>query len=245
MKRLLLLLLLIPALAAAKVPDEDNIIDRTMDSESPYYYPALMLRYNAGDATLTDEDYHYLYYGYAYQDYYKPLATNPDLDKMLMLVSGLDPEKPDVATLESMISMGTDALKRDPFSPKILNLMSFAYGGLGDEVREKAYSNRMNGVIRTILASGDGFTQKTPRHVLMFDHALDVLAAEGLSYGKARIVSRTVEFVPLTVPYVVEDKKRKGFYFDFGRVYWNKPEVYTYKRDRTWQFNNLKPRTYK
>ena len=68
MKRLLLLLLLIPALAAAKVPEEDNIIDRTMDSESPYYYPALMLRYNAGDATLTDEDYHYLYYGYAYQD---------------------------------------------------------------------------------------------------------------------------------------------------------------------------------
>ena len=104
-----------------------------------------------------------------------------------MLVSGLDPEKPDVVTLESMISMGTDALKRDPFSPKI----------------------------------------------------------EGLSYGKARIVSRTVEFVPLTVPYVVEGKKRKGFYFDFGRVYWNKPEGYTYKRDRTWQFNNLKPRTYK
>lgn len=245
MKRLLLLLLLIPSLAAAKVPDEDNIVDRTMDSESPFYYPALMLRYNAGDATLTDEDYHYLYYGYAYQDAYKPLATNPDLDKMLMLVTGIDPEKPDVATLESMISMGTDALKRDPFSPKILNLMSFAYGGLGDKVREKAYLDRMNGVIRTILASGDGFTQKTPRHVLMFDHVLDVLAAEGLSYGKARIISRTVEFVPLTVPYVVGDKKRKGFYFDFGRVYWNKPEGYTYKRDRTWQFNNLKPRTYK
>ena len=59
------------------------------------------------------------------------------------------------------------------------------------------------------------------------------------------IISRTVEFVPLLVPYVVDGKKRKGFYFDFGRVYWNKPEGYTYKRDRTWQFNNLKPRTYK
>ena len=47
------------------------------------------------------------------------------------------------------------------------------------------------------------------------------------------------------VPYVVEGKKRKGFYFDFSRVYWNKPEGYTYQRDRTWQFNNLKPRTYK
>lgn len=245
MKNLLLLLLLLPALAAAKVPDEEDIQNKTMDAESPFYYPSLMMRYNAGDETLTDEDYHYLYYGYAYQESYKPLDSNPDLDKLLLMASGLDPDKPAVETLEAMLYTGEDALARDPFSPKILNLMSFAYGGLGDEVREKAYSNRMNGVIRTILASGDGFTQKTPRHVLMFDHALDVLAAEGLSYGKARIVSRTVEFVPLTVPYVVEDKKRKGFYFDFGRVYWNKPEVYTYKRDRTWQFNNLKPRTYK
>ena len=199
----------------------------------------------AGDETLTDEDYHYLYYGYAYRDEYKPLAVNPDLDKMLMLASGIDPDKPDRATLETMVSVGNDALKRDPFSPKILNLMSFAYGALGDKEQEKAWSDRMNGVIRTILGSGDGFTQKTPRHVLMFDHALDVLAAEGLSFGKARIVSRTVEFVPLVVPYVVEGKKRKGFYFDFSRVYWNKPEGYTYQRDRTWQFNNLKPRTYK
>ena len=34
----------------------------------------------------------------------------------------------------------------------------------------------------------------------MFDHALDVMATEGLSYDKSRIISRTVEFIPLTVP---------------------------------------------
>ena len=45
----------------------------------------------------------------------------------------------------------------------------------------------------------------------MFDHALDVRAAEGLSFGKARIVSRTVEFVPLVVPYVVGCKECRGF----------------------------------
>ena len=245
MRKLLVLLLFLPLMATAKIPVEEDIIRQTLDSESPYYYPNLMLRYQSGDDSMTEEDYHYLYYGYAYRDEYKPLAVNPDLDKMLMLASGIDPDKPDRATLETMVSVGNDALKRDPFSPKILNLMSFAYGALGDKEQEKAWSDRMNGVIRTILGSGDGFTQKTPRHVLMFDHALDVLAAEGLSFGKARIVSRTVEFVPLVVPYVVEGKKRKGFYFDFSRVYWNKPEGYTYQRDRTWQFNNLKPRTYK
>ena len=70
MKRLLLLSLLVPALAAAGVPDEDMILDRTMDAQSAFYYPALMMRYNAGDETLTDEDYHYLYYGYDYRDEY-------------------------------------------------------------------------------------------------------------------------------------------------------------------------------
>ena len=56
MKRLLLLSLLVPALAAAGVPDEDMILARTMDAQPAFYYPALMMRYNAGDETLTDED---------------------------------------------------------------------------------------------------------------------------------------------------------------------------------------------
>lgn len=245
MKALLFALLLLPALATAKVPDDEDILDRTMNTASPFYYTKLMMRYQAGDATMTDEDYHYLYYGYAYQDDYKPLEANSDLDRMLGIAARLDIEKPLREDLELMISAGNDAGKKDPFSPKLLNLMAFAYGALGDTIQEKAYYERMNRVIRTIEASGDGYTQKTPQHILMFDHALDVLASEGFSYGKSRVISRTVEFVPLTSPVEIEGKKRKGFYFDFNRIYRNKPEGYTYKRDRTWQFNNLKPRTYK
>ena len=200
MKNLLLTLLLLPALAAAKVPVEEDIVAKTSDPDSPFYYTSLMMRYNAGDETLTDEDYHYLYYGYAHQESYKPMEANPDLDKLLMLASGLDPDNPLAETHDAMLYVGEEALARDPYSP---------------------------------------------RHILMFDHALDVMASEGYTYGKSRIISRTVEFIPFTAPRMVGDKKRKGLYYDFGRVYWNKPEGYTYKRDRTWQFNNLKPRTYK
>lgn len=239
------LLMMLPALVSAKIPEEEDILGRTMNTGSPYYYTSLRLRYDMGDSTLTDEDYHYLYYGYAYQETYKPLEPNPYVDRALILAAVINPDMPDRETLEELLSVGKDALKKDPFSPKLLNLMAFAYGALGDKEQEANYSNRMNGVMRAILASGDGFSQSSPRHILMFDHALDVLAAEGFAYGKSRIVSRTVEFVPLAVPYIVEGKKRKGFYFDFSRVYWNKPEGYTYKRDRTWQFNNLKPREYK
>ena len=234
-----------PLWAAAQVPVEDDILARTLDSSSPYYYTTLMMRYREGDPTLSDLDYHYLYYGYAYQEGYRPLVSDPDLDRLLLLASSVDPDQPRQETLEAIISAGSDVLARDPFSPKVLNLMAFAYAMLGDRPKAEAYAARMNGVLRTILASGDGLSQKSPRHVLMFDHALDLLDVEGLPYDRARIVSRTVEFVPLLTPYLVEGKKRRGFYFDFGRVYWNKPEGYTYKRDRTWQFNNLKPREYK
>lgn len=245
MKKLLFLLLLLPALVVARVPDEEDILARTLDTASPYYYPSLTMRFNVADTTLTNDDYHYLYYGYAYQDAYKPLEANPALDKMLMLTATLDPDRPNIETLEAMILAGAEVAKRDPFSPKMLNLMAFAYGALGDKQREAAYYKHTKGIIRAISESGDGLTQKTPRHILMFDHALDVLTTEGLSHGKSSVISRSVEFIPLTVPYVVDGRKRKGFYYDFSRIYRNKPEGYTYQRDRTWQFNNLKPRTYK
>ena len=50
MKNLLLTLLLLPALAAAKVPVEEDIVAKTSDPDSPFYYTSLMMRYNAGDA---------------------------------------------------------------------------------------------------------------------------------------------------------------------------------------------------
>ena len=141
------------------------------------------MRYNAGDETLTDEDYHYLYYGYAHQESYKPMEANPDLDKLLMLASGLDPDNPLAETLDAMLYVGEDALARDPFSPKILNLMAYAHGALGNKLQEKMYYNKVKGVLRAIEDSGDALTQKTPRHILMFDHALDVMASEAAYTG--------------------------------------------------------------
>ena len=60
-----LCMLLLPALALAKIPDEEDILRKTMDSSSPFYYPALLMRYNNCEE-LSDDEYHYLYYGYAY-----------------------------------------------------------------------------------------------------------------------------------------------------------------------------------
>ncbi len=246
MKRLFwIAALLLPALAAAQAPDEEELFDRTTAAASPYYYPNLLIRYNAGDTTLTVDDYRYLYYGYAFRDEYKPLATNDDLDRTLLVASRLDPDKPRVEDLAAIITSGAAALEQDPFSPKLLNLMAFAYGALGNKEQETAYYDRMQKVIAAIKSTGDGLTQRSPQHILMFDHALDVMTADGLVPGKSRVVSRTTEYVPLVVPEQTDGRKVKGLYFDYSRIYRNKPEGYTFKRERTWQFNNLKPREYK
>ena len=43
-----------PTLSGQVAPDNDDIFRQTINNESPYYYPALMLRYNSGDTTLTE-----------------------------------------------------------------------------------------------------------------------------------------------------------------------------------------------
>lgn len=124
---LLALLLSLPAIAAMpgddkqpRVPDEDDIMVQTFSSSSPYYYTNLMLKYRSGLEKLTADEYYYLYYGYAYQDAYRPFATNRALDEMLMIMSGIDTEQPLVSQLEALIERGVESLDMDPFNLRCL-----------------------------------------------------------------------------------------------------------------------------
>ncbi len=249
MKKLLFLLLLLPLSLFAKVPVEDDIIDKINDPASAYYYPNLYIRFQNG-GSFTEEEFHYLYYGFAYHDLYKPLATNTKIDRVLLLASSLDPDQPSQSTLDEIIISANEALLQNPFSPTLWNLLAYAYGTTGDTMREEMAFERFNQILSTIDSSGDGIKEKSPKHIIMFDHALDLLTTQGIEHDKAKVISRTVEFIPFIERLrdggeSSRGKKVKGLYFDFGRIYWNKPDDMTYKRDQSWQFNNLKPKEYK
>ena len=231
---------LISTVAFAIVPDNDKIFAAIHDSKSQFYYPNLMMRYQAGDP-LTDEEYHYLYYGYAYQTAYRPLSDNPGMTKVHNIMARIAIDTPSVADIDELIAACSEAMEMDPFSPKLLNIMAYAYGTAGDRVREQKYADHLAAILRTIELSGTGEKEKEPMHIIFFSHGVDYIAAKGWNQRKGKIISRDVEFIPFEVP----KDKLKGFYFDYSRVYWNKPDDYTFKRERTWQFNNLKPREYK
>ena len=139
--------------------------------------------------------------------------------------------------LLAVIEAGTEALEADPFSPQVLNFLSFAQAQRGDTAQAAAYRDKMNLVLATIESSGDGLTEETPWHILMYAHAFDLLAAKNIPVRESSIISRTVEYIPRVKK---DEKGVKGYYFDYGRIYWKKPEQ-GYKRERSWQFNNLKP----
>ena len=237
----LLVAVLSVAAVSAQTPDNDDIYAKIADSRSPYYYPNLKMRYDQWVEPMSAEELHYLYYGYAFQSEYKPLDNNPYLMRVLEIMAKVAIEEPAVSDLDELVMTAMQSYERDPFSPQMLNILAYAYGALGDKVREKAFYERLNGVLEVIASSGDGLKEKSAMHITMFSHALDYIASKGWTYGNSRVISRTVEYVP----FEVARNKVKGYYFDFSRVYWNKPENYTFKRDRTWQFNNLKPREYK
>ena len=226
--------------ASAQTPNNDLIFANISNVESPFYYPNLMLRYKEGKP-MSAEEYHHLYYGFAFQPEYKPLEVNSSMTRMQEVMARISIDTPTVRDIDELIAAGIAAMEIDPFSPTLLNILVYAYGTSGDKIRERAYAEHLNGILRCIEQSGDGLKEKSPMHIIMFSHGLDYIASKNIKYLKGRIISRTVEFVPFDFP----REKVKGYYFDYSRVYWNKPDNYTFKRERTWQFNNLKPREYK
>ena len=245
MKRFILaLLLLLPMLGWSKIPDEEDIVRKIMDGSSPFYYTNLLMRYNNLEH-MSEEEYHYLYYGFAYHENYKPMATNNAITDLYASMMTLNTDEPDREQMQYIISVCTEAMYADPFNPTVLNMMVFAHGALGDKVKEEAYYNHLQGVLNTIMTSGDGRTDKYPMHIIMFSHAVDVVSSMGVEPKRAEIISRNVEYIPLVEPRKVPDGKIKGFYFDYSRIYRNKPDEVTFKKKRTWQFNNLGVKEYK
>lgn len=233
---LFLMLLILPAtgMAQQRVPDNEEILAEIIDGESSHYYPHLMERYMAGDTTLTLDDYYYLYYGFVYDDNYRPLEPDPGEHDVLAILATT--EYPDSLQLVQIVEAGNRIMVRDPFSPSNLNFLTFAYGKLGDRVNERINYDRMNKVMATIAASGLGTKESSPWHVLTFQHAADFTAWRGGEIIRRQVRSRSVEYVQLRVK---DEDGNKGYFFDFSRVYMKRPEQEKPKKSPGWKINDI------
>ncbi len=224
-------LLFLPVAVSAQAPDNAAIEAAVLDAASPYYYPALMERYAQADSLLGREEYRHLYYGYMFSPAYEPHASIPEADSLLMIL-----QHAATATHEDylrMIRHGEAVMAHDPFNPRVLNFMTYAYGQTGDAPNERRSARRFDGVMDAIISSGEGDRERSPWHILYFSHAGDVLDYFGATYRQPMVVGRTLEYFPL----VRRQGSVRGYYFDYSRIY-TKPAP-PIEEPRRWRFNGI------
>ena len=86
------------------------------------------------------------------------------------------------------------------------------------------------------MLSVSGLKETWLWHVLSLACGTDMMGGRGQGYGARRVVSRATEYVPLLVR---QPGGVKGYYFNFERMYWRRPEKMPQKKPTGWEFNGI------
>jgi hypothetical protein len=222
-----------------RIPDEEDIVNRTISPDSEFFYPRLMARYMQGDETLTAEDYHYLYYGYAYEPGYDSHRPLPGENAILEIFVRTDATPgADTPTREDALEILAAAQANmlvDPFNPGNVNMMTYAYELIGDTTNAQKSADRFRGIVGAITSSGTGRRESSPWHILRFSHANDIVGAMGLRIANRQVRSRTVEYIQVEK----NDAGVRGYFFNYDRVYWKPFDGPRIEKDHKWEFNGI------
>jgi hypothetical protein len=113
--------------------------------------------------------------------------------------------------------------------------MTFAYGILGDTINERISADRFNKIISTIKSSGTGLRENSPMHVLRHEHVNDLLLAKGVHIVNRTVRSTKVEYVQVQR----NGRNAKGYFFNFERIYWRRPEMIPEREKSNWMINGM------
>ncbi|MFI3263436.1 MAG: DUF4919 domain-containing protein [Rikenellaceae bacterium] len=197
-------------------PNQEAIRTAILSTSSQYFYPLLFERYQQGDTTLNIEDYRHLYYGYVYQDNYRPLELLNYTDSITLTLAQNQSDSVLTENVIGKLEYYIDkAFKAEPFNMNYLNFMTFIKESQGDIEQAKIYATKLQMIKSTILSSGDGLTKNSPWHVLYNSDEKDILNSLGVTYSKPILSSAHVEYFHIPG----KNHGNKGYYFDISRRY--------------------------
>ena len=218
---------------AMRIPDEEDITVKIFSTDSPWYYPSMLLRYMTGDLDLTPEHYYYLYYGFAYDNNYDAHKELPGESVVYDIFART--QAPSRAEALAIIEAGKENMLVDPFNPGNINMMTWAYEIVGDTINAIISAHRFRGIIGAITSSGSGQRESSPWHILRFSHANDIVAAQGFKIANRQVRTLDVEYIQ------VEKNRRgvKGYFFNFERVYWKPYDGPRKQPKSNWEINGM------
>jgi hypothetical protein len=188
-------------------PDYERIKTEVQDSSSVFYYPKLLVRYELADPSLTTEDFRYLYYGFVFQEDYKPYWTSQEEQELLPYYQSKKLKEEDY---DKIIQLATRAIDKFPFDLRQMNFLAYIYHLKGNDLMAGQISYKLNGIIQAILSSGDGKKCETGYHVITVSHEYVIL-----NIFEATVVSQALkngcDYFKL--------RGKKNIYFDISQFF--------------------------
>ncbi|MBA9078839.1 MULTISPECIES: DUF4919 domain-containing protein [Rufibacter] len=198
--------------------DLTKVYSGIADEASPFFYPPLLERYKAHDSSLTVFDYHYLYYGYTKQDGYNPYARGEGEKVAMQMV--------DEGKLEEARLVLLTEFEENPFNMNVI----FRLGSLADMQQKPAEARqwllKFDGLLRTILQSGDGQSEETALVVIAPQDEYPIMGVLGLETTGQGLVKNKYDVQKLKTPNEMESEK---LYFNIEMPFGHMARTFTQK----------------
>jgi len=180
---------------------------------SPFYYPELFARYLALDTTLTVEEFRYLYYGYTFQDEYRPYSIPSRQDS---LVRYLSRDELIPAEYAMAARIGGDLLKDMPFRLRETFITALTNELAGNTNLSSRYFNFYEKQVDAIMSSGDGLSTKTAFTVIYVQDEYEILEVLGFEFnGEQHLLQGGYDMLELEEnPFGID-----ALYFDVNRLF--------------------------
>lgn len=166
--------------AGLLVPDYNYLKTVINDNASPFYYPKLLKRFAAADTSLTIEELHCLYYGYALQPNYNAYLHPDEMEKALELLN-----KDDVSKREAKkaLKLLNKAIDESPTHVPLYAYRHYAnvllYGQTSKQAADDAF--RYMALLTVMSASGTGSDYDNAFHVVVVNHSYLLMGYYGFN----------------------------------------------------------------
>lgn len=204
------------ALRTSAHPDFQSIRAKTTNPDSEFYYPSLLKSFLSNDTTMTDDGYHYLYYGSMFQEDYNPYRENPYATE-LKATQPLYFRHGTLSRNEKMQiqRLAEKSLANNPLNLTQLSYLVYAYEQLGKTNLANIWRNKLNHLILTISRSGTGADREHAIVIADPQHEFEFFNLSGATVEGQEFEEPYYERVTVRMPGASETKE---YWFDLHHI---------------------------
>ncbi|MFT5823616.1 MAG: hypothetical protein ACI8ZM_004878 [Crocinitomix sp.] len=161
--------------------DFDSIKAEISDSNSTYFYPSLVKRFQKQDTTLSNVEFNHLYYGNVFQENYYPYGST---DQQRLFAEAYKKNESFAKTEE----LGLAVLNENPVNLDVLLKMVFLYNREKDVGKATIFAKLYVSFLEVIYASGTGENCSAGFVVISVDDEYRITGDLGLTVVRQALV---------------------------------------------------------